>query len=267
VKRTFHIEPTNISQDDVLLCEFSQHHICIARADAISKKLKGVSYYELRNLLEPEKLQDILTAEEIDTSNRLIVSSAFRYVLLIPASQFTEEGARHLFATTYGSDGEALFFNELPTYNAVLVHAIPQGLMDILKSLGATNATHLYGCLLQSNEAAIAGETLFVHFTSKKIYITAIKDGQLQLAQTYFYTTPLDVVYYLLSIGQQYGFSQSNASVFLSGLISEDSAMYKELYQYFSNIQFWRPSDKALLPSEYAPHFFSSLYNLAACAL
>lgn len=253
-----------MAEDDVLLCEISAHHVCTARADVASKKLKSLSYYELRNLLEPEKLQDVLQTEEVQPNNRIVVCSAFRNVLVMPASQFTEENARRIFSATFGGNSDAFFFNELPAYNVVLVHTIPQDLMGVLKS---SDAAHILGCGLQANEAMVTDQTLFVHFTSKKIYVSAIKSaGQLQLVQTYFYTAPLDVVYYLLSICQQYGFSQASTLLVLSGLISEDSAMYKELYQYFSNIQFWRPT-QAVLPSEYSPHFFSSLYNFAACAL
>ncbi len=108
---------------------------------------------------------------------------------------------------------------------------------------------------------------LVVHFTNKEIRVTAIKQEQLKLAQIYAYTTPLDVVYYLLLICQEHDLSQTETPLLLSGLMSEDSAMYKELYQYFSNIQFWKPASKTALQSEYPHHFFSSLYNLAACVL
>ena len=251
-------------ENDVLLCEFSQYHVCLGRADANSKKIKGLSYYELRNLLEPEKLHDILKAEEATPQNKIIWSSAFRNVVLMPTQQFTEEGARQIFSATYGTHENALFFNEVPSYNLMLVHALPQGLMEVLKSSGSGGIMHVYSCVLQANTS---GNQLSVQFTGKEVQVLAIKEGQLQLAQTYLYTAPLDVVYYLLSICQQYDFLQADVELVVSGLISEDSAMYKELYQYFSNIHFWKPASKAHLQSEHPPHFFSSMYNLASCAL
>ena len=269
MKRTFYIEPGDINKSDVLLCELSQNHVALAWANPDTKKLKGLSYYELRNLLEPEKLQDILNDENSSAQqwHRVIVSSGFKNVLLVPSSQFTEEGARRLFATTYNLNGDMLFYNEIPHYNLMLVHALPQGYMSVLKSLQPAETVHSYQCLLQSHTVVATSNQLSVHFMGKEFEVAAVKEEQLQVLQTYLYTTPLDVVYYLLSICQQFGLEQSGTSLVLSGMISEDSALYKELYQYFSDVRLWAPAPKTALQSEYPQHFFSSLYNLAACVL
>jgi hypothetical protein len=92
------------------------------------------------------------------------------------------------------------------------------------------------------------------------------KGGALQLAQIYQYTTPLDVAYYLLKIVAAFGFNQSQVYLVLSGLIDEKSALYKELQSYFIQLHFSRPQQLALPESELPAHFFTSIYNLAACA-
>lgn len=269
VKRTFHIAPDSINKNDVLLCELSQNHISMAWADAASKNLKGLSYYDLRNLPEPEKLQELFTEEDVTVHqvSRVVVSSAFKNVVLVPLSQFTEEAARRTFASMYSLNGDTLFFDEVPAYNLMLVHALPQDYMKVLKSLQLTETVHSYGCMLRSFAPAVSVAQLNVHFTGKEFQVAAVKEEQLKLVQTYFYTAPLDVVYYLLSICQQYDMEQSSTALLLSGLISEDSAMFKELYQYFADIRFWQPTAKTALHTEYPQHFFSSLYNLAACVL
>jgi hypothetical protein len=167
----------------------------------------------------------------------------------------------------YGADGEELHFDEVPQYNLVVVHAVPHGIMDALKGLQPPLVTHVYGCGLKRTNGVPAAQGLTVHFTNKDIRVTAIKEAQLKIAQTYYYTAPLDVVYYLLLICREHDLSQDETPLLLSGLVNEDSAMYKELYQYFSNIHFWKPASKTALQSEYPHHFFSSLYNLAACVL
>jgi Protein of unknown function (DUF3822) len=82
------------------------------------------------------------------------------------------------------------------------------------------------------------------------------------LAQTYSYTAPEDIVYYLLRIVQQFALSAEEVTVILSGLIDKESALYKELYQYFLQIELrsvsWNTGD-------YPAHFFSSLNDLARC--
>jgi hypothetical protein len=139
--------------------------------------------------------------------------------------------------------------------------------MGFLKSLRTGEAVHAFTCQLRSYNGFVAEDQMTVHFTGKEIRVIAKRDQQLKLVQSYFYTAPMDVVYYLLSIAREYGFSQSGTTLILSGLISEESAMYKELHQYFSAVHFWKPVTKAILQNEHPQHFFSSIYNLAGCVL
>ena len=94
----------------------------------------------------------------------------------------------------------------------------------------------------------------------------ALKNGQLQLAQIYPFTAPLDVVYYLLMISAQYDLPQAETKLILSGLLDEASALYKELYQYYTQVEFAYHPDFSLPPTDYHQHYFSSILNLAACA-
>lgn len=253
----------------MLLCELSQYHVCIALADAASRKITQLSYYELRNILEPEKLHDVMRAENVDVRNmnRVVVSNAVKDVVLVPASYFSEDSGRRFYTSGFGSTPDTFFYDQIPEYNVVLVHAFPQAIMDSLKSLQGTEAMHFYSCQLRTDAGFESESQITVHFTSKEIHIIAKREQQLKIAQTYYYATPLDVVYYLLLICQEYNFSQTKTVVVLSGLVSEDSAMYNELHQYFSALCLWKPPSKTILQGDHPHHFFSSMYNLAACVL
>lgn len=249
-----------------MLCELSQHHICMAWADVDSKNITQLSYYEWRNPAEPGKVQDILHAEGVEKSalTRIVLSNGDANMLLIPASEFTEAGAKELYSHTFGVFADVFSFDELSAYNVMLTHALPEKTIDVFEKVQPVEMTHVLSCGLRASNNS--DNRLTVHFTSREFYVTAVKEAQLKFARIYFYTTPLDVVYYLLSICQAFELSQLETQIILSGLISQDSAMYKELHQYFSTIFFWQPLG-ATLPSEHPPHFFSSMYNLAACVL
>lgn len=270
MKRTFHIASPNSADtpSSVLLCEVSQHHVCIALADASTKSIEQLSYYEVKNGLEPDKLRQLIKAEGFELSNirRMVLSNACKEMLLVPVHHFTEESAKRFYITTYGNTGELFFFDELTEEAAVLVHAVPQPIMSVLKTVPERETKHTYTCWLKALNDSIAEDGIAVHFTNKEVNIVAKREQQLKLAQTYFYTTPLDVLYYLLAVCREYGLSQTGTTLMLSGLISNDSAMYKELHQYFSHIAFWKPAG-ITVQSEHPHHFFSSMYNLAACAL
>ena len=271
MKRLFHIASNKVPADKepVLLCEVSQHHISLAMADDVSKQLHQASYYELRNVLEPDKLQDVLKAEHVEVTDikRVVLCSALNEVVLVPRHHFTEESARQFFTAVYGNTSDPLVYDEIRELNLVLVHAVPAGIIGFLKSLRTAETVHAFSCQLRSYNGFVAEDQMTVHFTGKEIRVIAKREQQLKLVQSYFYTAPMDVVYYLLSIAKEYGFSQSDTTLILSGLISEDSAMYKELHQYFSAVHFWKPVTKSTLQSEHPQHFFSSIYNLAGCVL
>jgi hypothetical protein len=95
-----------------------------------------------------------------------------------------------------------------------------------------------------------------------------IKNNSILLAQIFAYSKPADILYWLLKICKELSLSQNEVKLSISGLIDGRSAMYKELDQYFLNIEFASIANGVKLSNpfhEYPIHFFSSLYKLAAC--
>jgi hypothetical protein len=96
----------------------------------------------------------------------------------------------------------------------------------------------------------------------------AVKDTSLLLAQIFSYQKAEDVLYWLLKICRQFSISQEQVILVLSGLIDKQSAVFKELYQYFLNIEFASIENDIQLSGEfedYPVHFFSSIFKLASC--
>ena len=99
--------------------------------------------------------------------------------------------------------------------------------------------------------------------------VMAIKNNSLLVTQIFSYAKSEDVLYWLLKICKQFSLPQTEVKVVLSGLIDRQSAVFKELYQYFLNIEFTTIENDIQLSGdfdEYPVHFFSSLYKLASCA-
>ena len=111
---------------------------------------------------------------------------------------------------------------------------------------------------------------MFIDFKTAEFSVVIIKSNKLLLAKTFSYATPDDVLYYLLKCCQQLNISQQTVRLSLSGLIEKDSAVYRELYKYFINLEFESlPADIKLAEAltEHPPHYFSSISKLAACVL
>src|SRR5690606_135547 len=104
-------------------------------------------------------------------------------------------------------------------------------------------------------------------FRSEDFSLVVTRGSKLLLTQTFPYSTPADFVYYLLDACRQFSFSQETVRIYLSGLIDRESALYREVYQYFLHIRF-RESEWKVPGAEelaYPTHFFTSLNDLAKC--
>ena len=79
---------------------------------------------------------------------------------------------------------------------------------------------------------------MLVDFKSDSFSVVLVRDNSLLTAQIFFYTKAEDVLYYLLNICKQFSITQNEVNILLSGLIDRNSTVFKELYQYFLNIDF-----------------------------
>ena len=267
LKRLFHIQPGNgKANGDVLLCELSHHHVCLATASSQSKQITSLSYFESVLPISANNLSATLQQLPASGYEKIVVSSAFPEVVLLPEHLFAKKKAADLLQLKEEPLKDPVFYNILDEQNVVVVFAIPRQIQERLDAGKASEKMHVYTCQLKQH-TAVAPDQLFVHFESREFRVLAKKEEQLLLAQTYAYAAPLDVVYFLLAICKEFDLSQSLTAVVLSGLVDEDSALYKELNQYFAMIRFAEEDAAAMQEHQFPKHFFSSMHKLAACAL
>ena len=89
------------------------------------------------------------------------------------------------------------------------------------------------------------------------------------MAQTYYYLKPEDVIFNLLKTCNRFSFSQDDVLLKVSGLIERQSALFKELYQFFLRIEFRNAPDWGSISTgevAYPAHYFTTLNDLAQCA-
>lgn len=119
--------------------------------------------------------------------------------------------------------------------------------------------------LNKKNALPDTGGLLLVDFRENDFFVLVAKEGEIILTQVYEYSTPADVLFYLLKLCKTFSLQQSEVGLQLSGLIDKDSTLYKELYQYFINISF-RDATWQAPANVYPAHFFTSLNDLVLCA-
>ena len=79
---------------------------------------------------------------------------------------------------------------------------------------------------------------MYLHFQKNSFDCIVLKNGNLQLCNSYTYKTPEDFIYYTLFCMEQLNLNPENLPVLLCGEIEKDDDNYKIAYTYIRNIEF-----------------------------
>lgn len=270
MKKAFHIIGNRKQSGElILLIETAERSCSFGVFDESNSCLQEVSYYEG----EPDD-QFIQSILDQYLAKRKFNSSAVAYRLvesvLVPAEYYRMEQAGLHVETVYGPENSSSPVSEqLEEHQLYNVYRVPSLIHEMIKAkLPSSHFLHHYSVVLKSLPKD-EGPSMQVDFKTDEFSVIASDNGKILLAQTFLYSAPEDVLYYLLKTAQQFGFSQETVLVRVSGMIENDSAIAKELHKFFINVQFETlPEGLELDESfgEYPQHYFSSLLKLARCA-
>ena len=79
---------------------------------------------------------------------------------------------------------------------------------------------------------------MYLHFQKSSFDCIVLKDGTLELCNSYTYKTPEDFIYYTLFCMEQLKLNPETLPVLLCGEIDKNDANYKIAYTYIRNIEF-----------------------------
>jgi Protein of unknown function (DUF3822) len=267
LKQLFHIKNSNSNNgQQVLSVRLGEKHCSFAITDKSGNELYQLFYCTTDEWNEKE-LADFLTSYPVLNNSFYQVQVAYDFPqsVLLSSKQYRQEDAELLLSTSGFKSGIVNIVTEpLIEWQFENIYAVPKEIQEwVNKIFPASKSRHQYSLEIKNiNPVSINGSVL-VDFRKEDFTVVMVKGSQFLLAQTFDYSTPADVLYYLLKICQQFSLSQQELQLQLSGLIDKQSALYSELYQYFINVEFreasWNDSN------EYPAHFFTSLNDLAKC--
>lgn len=273
LKQLFHIDHgQSESGQQVLSLRLGETHIAFAITNLPGTELYQLAYCTIGDQptdgWSENELTEFYTAYPVLTSSfyRVQVVYDFPQSTLVSSRYSTEENARLLLTTTGGPIGNSHIVSEsIAAWQLNNIYAVPKAIREwIMQKIPSAAFMHQYSLGLKNLNATAAAGTLAIDFRKNDFTILAVKGNTFLLAQTFTYSVPVDVLYYVLKICQQFGLLQQEVALQLSGLIDQQSSLYNELYQYFKNIGFREPGWH--IPGDYPAHFFTSLNDLAQCA-
>lgn len=249
---------------DTLLLEIGSDYCCHALLKGQERTFYHIQYTTFAEEDAIGKLRELFNGLKTKNCEKVIVCSAFAESLLVP-NRYADHSS-HFISAVYDSPGQKFFSDPIPEWQLTSAYSMPSSIYDLVQEqFPSAKYFHAFTPVLKIYNGFVAPDQVDIHFSTQHFRVLVKKDKQVQLAQTYSYKTPLDVVYYLLKICYEFGLNQSEVFVIVSGLVDQDSAMYQELHHYFLNLHFAQAPAYSLPETDHPHHYFTSLYNLAAC--
>ena len=263
-------EELNSSQA-VLLMEVGERHCCFAIVDYANRMMVQLGYYTADEKDNGDILEKVLEvhAELKQSFRQTIIGYYLPENILIPDKFYRFEETQTLLHGIYEKGQNIVVGEPIPEWQLYNAYQVPAAIHQFLSRWYSTgNFWHVYSIILKNGMEQRGGGSLIIDFKTDSFSVVAIKNNSLLLAQIFSYSRSEDILYWLLKICKQFLLSQDEVKVTLSGLIDKQSAVFKDLYQYFQGIEFATIDDDIQLSGdfdEYPVHFFSSLYKLASC--
>jgi hypothetical protein len=270
LKKIFSIKAENVAAGNLLVIRLGNGHFSYAVCSGEGKVIDELGYYTLSEALDENSLMQIYQQEDAlrHQFDNTRIGLDFAESVMVPAMQASNFPARAAIELQYGQPGPVEYRSEtIRGWQLNNHYAVPAGILQWLQTHFANALfTQGYSADLCRVEGTDFEGALSLDFRAEEFTVIASRSNKLLLTQTYPYENPADVLYYLLRLAQEFGFSQQEVRVYLSGLIEKESSLYRELYQYFIHVRFreaaWQfPDSSELLPA----HYFAALYDLAQC--
>ena len=260
----------NASQANLLM-EIGETHCCFAIVGHPDQLIAQSVYYAAEENDRDDMLKKIIQAHpELTRSFRqTVIGYYMRENILIPSKLYHFEETKKLLQALYEKDQNTTISESVSEWQLYNAYNVPVSIHELLsRSFATGNFWHVYSVILKNKIDQHEGGKLVIDFKTDSFSVVVIKHQSILLAQIFSYSKSADMLYWLLKICKEFSLSQDEVKLLISGLIDQRSAMYKDLGQYFLNIEFASVANGVKLShsfQEYPVHFFSSLYKLAAC--
>lgn len=266
LKQLFLIEnPVEQGVPKVLSIQIGPAFAAYCVTDRSGNRLEELGYY-LTDCRDAESLEAFLSGRPAFGQSYYEVMLAYDFPesTLVPALEYRHEEAGSLAASLFGRAAAANTVAEaIRVKDMYNVYTVPQDIMDVMKNrFPAAKTRHQYSVLLEK-AVPPEGDSILLDVRDSEFSLLLTRQGEVLLAQTYSYSSPEDVLYYLVRAASAFDMSREQCSLLVSGLIDQQSSLYKELYLYFIRISF---REATWSHQEYPLHFFTTLNDIARCA-
>lgn len=201
------------------------------------------------------------------------ISVASDFYTLIPEPLFQKGHEMHyLHQVAHVETGWSILTHHLPTENTVLVAALDKTYQTALSNYFTGAAIfHPFSPLLAGCQRIAqhrTGMQLFANIRHHLLQMALFRDQHLIFTNQFPFHTTQDFVYFLMLVFDQFGLDPEETPLFLSGMLLEDSDIYRAIYRYVRHPGFVAPPAHLILSPPFRAtqhHLYFDLYSLQLC--
>jgi hypothetical protein len=270
----FEIMPSNYEPGDCsLICEVSNEGFSYCIKNEEARHFLGLAVYHFDSTKPavgfPISLQVLFHQNEIFSKKfkKVCVVFSFPQSVLIPFSLYHHGKNKTLMDMMFGDvdDNNIILSDLISSQSLYNNYRLSAATVDMIKNqFPEASMSHQYSLLLK--KPLDENDRLSIIFYTQKVVVHLVKERKHQLINSYHFTDEKDISYILLNICKQ--FEIKNIHLVLCGLIEKHSALYKEIYKYFDDIELQGFREGHQYSEEIASfpsHYFSHIFDADSC--
>lgn len=257
--------------NDRIIVEVANAHVACIVVGGSSNLIEDFEFFELSNSrlinFEESFAYVVIGSRLLDkpyTDKKVFIN--LHQSVIVPGHLYSKESSSDYLNVIFGNNSDEVLNDDLNDHLQVSnVYRVPSIVKEVIeKNLAQTTFQHTYTNIIRrlfSEIAHLPPDFIKVQFYKSHFIVAVLIQHQLQLIQSYSYTTPVDVLYHLLNICSQ--FNLSGTLLQISGMIDQNSSMHDELYKYFKNISTDDADEHDLGIPIYSSYYFTPFFKLA----
>lgn len=255
--------------DTILALQFGDRYASYALKDRSQGQLRSLGFYQIPTWTQAAFDQLLTKIEKLIVPQQAVeIAFDMEHLSMLPVAGFEEKKLQALHQSLFPFNNTVVFKTEtMAEWQLQLGYTLPASLQQgCLYHFSGARVRHAFKLALDNAGQSGAAGKLLIDVGIESFRVLLVKNNRLQLFQTYPYSNPADVLYYLLSICEAQLVSPADVSVVLTGLLEQESALYKELWQYFTHVEL-REAGFSAEDLPFPQHYFTTLNDLLVCAL
>lgn len=263
-----------LKDESKLYIELGQFHMGVIIVNCLRNEIESFDLYPskpgtgstvLKAILSSERISGMLFSEVVMIHNQ-------KEFVLVPSSLYNQDLNQSIIETIHGDQVDlTISTDEVHHWNLNNVYGTDKLLVSLILDVfpHVQQVQFMSACLrsvFQTMKEDI-GAWIKLYILPSTINVVALKGKQLQIAQSFYYESPEDIVYHILNLAQKYQLDLSEAVVEVSGLIETESATWKELKKYFMNIELEHSTSLSpeMQASDIPSHYFTPFLLVPQC--